>query len=111
MVDIPDDFGSGGSHLVPNASAEPSLRDVLRSMQSPTSTTGVAVAVNTATLTGRGLVVAVQATTADSTGPKAIIVDGTPAAGQVRVDYDADGIPTLTFAAADAVTEAAVVQT
>ena len=40
-----------------------------------------------------------------------IVASGVPAAGEVLVEYDADGlgIPTLTFAAADAVTECDVV--
>ncbi len=52
-----------------------------------------------------GPVLNVQATTASSTGPKTVVVTGTPSAGQVRIDTGAaDGRDTLVFAAADAVT-------
>lgn len=55
-----------------------------------------------------GEVLAVNATAGGSTGAKTIVAVA-PAAGQVQVTYDANGIPTLTFAAADAVTECEVV--
>lgn len=115
MAEIPQNFGEGGAGLVPNGSRVPSLNAILRDMATdlqgvPTSRTGIAVAANTATLSTPGLVQDVQATTAGTAGPKTKIVTGAPAAGQVAVSYDAAGIPTLTFAAADAVTECAVNQ-
>jgi len=55
-----------------------------------------------------GPVLHVQATAGTSTGPKIVIVTGTPGAGQVRIDTDlGDGRDTLTFAAGDAVTTCA----
>lgn len=115
MAEIPSNFGEGGAGLVPNGSREPSLNLILREMAAdlqgvPTSRTGIAVAADTATLATPGLVQDVQATAGTTTGPMTKIVTGTPATGQVAVSYDADGIPTLTFAAADAVTECAVNQ-
>ena len=67
--------------------------------------TGAAVAASVHKAVLPGPVLHVQATTATSTGPKVVIVTGTPGAGEVRLDTDsADGRDTLTFAAADAVT-------
>lgn len=57
---------------------------------------------------GPGVVIAVQATVASSTGVKAIRVEGAPAAGEVRVTPQADGTQRLTFNAGDAVTTAAI---
>lgn len=75
----------------------------------PSTEGGIAVASNTVTLSTPGAVVAVSASLAASTGAK--VISPAPAqAGEVRVAYDADGIPTLTFAGADAVTECAVHQ-
>lgn len=71
--------------------------------------TGVAVTTNAATLPNAGPVLAVQATTATSAGPKQQTT-AAPAAGQVQVAYGATGIPTLTFNGTDAVTVAAVSQ-
>lgn len=69
----------------------------------PAWATGQAVATHTVTLTTPGLILAVDATTADSAGAKKIISTGNPAAGFVKVTYSA-GIPTLTFNATDNVT-------
>lgn len=71
--------------------------------------TGITVASDTATLGQAGVVTYVEATTATSAGVKAIQSSGTPAAGHVTVTYTA-GVPTLTFAAADGVTVAKVMQ-
>jgi hypothetical protein len=105
MTLIDEDFGSGGGGITPfGSSRKPWLAQVLEALAVPTAVTDVAVAADTVTLPNGGVVQAVQATTATTTGPKTIIVSGTPATTQVRVDYDANGIPTLTFAAADVVT-------
>ncbi len=67
--------------------------------------TGATVAGNAHKAALPGPVLHVQATTATSAGPKAVIVTGTPGAGEVRIDTDLmDGRDTLTFAAADVVT-------
>ena len=50
-----------------------------------------------------GAVLAVHATAGGATGPKAVILTGVPAAGQVLLEY-VSGQPKLTFAVADAVT-------
>lgn len=115
MAEIPSNFGEGGAGLVPSASRVPSLATILREMADdlqgvPTSRTGIAVSSNTATLATPGVVQDVQSTTGTTTGPMTKIVTGTPTTGQVAVSYDSAGLPTLTFAAADAVTECAVNQ-
>lgn len=67
--------------------------------------TGAAVVANAHKAALPGPVLHVQATTATSAGAKAVIVTGTPGAGEVRIDTDlADGRDTLTFAVADVVT-------
>lgn len=73
----------------------------------PVAVTGVAVATNTCTTATPGGVLSVQVTAGAATGPVAIMVTGTPSAGQCRVDYNANGTATITFAAADAVTACA----
>ena len=70
--------------------------------------TGLVVTTHVVTLTTIGAVVAVEATTATSAGPKLIQRSAAPAAGAVQVTYDAVGIATLTFNATDAVTVADV---
>lgn len=50
-----------------------------------------------------GRVLAVQATVGGTTGPCSIVLAGTPATTQVKVEYTG-GRPKLTFAAGDAVT-------
>lgn len=76
----------------------------------PKITTGLVVSSNTATLPNPGVVTQVHATIGTSTGIKTIILTGAPAAGQVAVSYNAAGVPTLTFNAADAITAASYVQ-
>lgn len=67
--------------------------------------TGAGVGGNSHKAALPGPVLHVQATTGSSTGPKVVIVTGTPAGGQVRITTDlGDGRDTLTFAAGDAVT-------
>lgn len=76
----------------------------------PTLVTGQAVSSNAATLPSAGYVQQVQATAGTTVGVKTIILSGTPATGQVAVTYSAGGVPTLTFATADAVTACEYVQ-
>ncbi len=70
--------------------------------------TGLTVSSDAVTLSAAGPVLAVEATTATSAGPKQMQSSASPSAGAVRVEYDADGIATLTFNGTDAVTAAAV---
>ncbi len=70
----------------------------------PAWTTAAAVTDDVLALTAAGLILAVDVTAGDTTGPMTILSTGTPATGQVLVEYAA-GVPTLTFAADDAVTE------
>ena len=70
-------------------------------------TTGVTVTSHTATLATDGYVVYVEATTGTTTGTFTIIRSGTPSTTECTVTYSS-GTPTITFAAGDAVTEAAV---
>lgn len=117
MGAIKTDFGQGGANLTPDGSAgDPSLADVLRDVADDLSgagndwQSGVAVVADAATLPSAGVVVAVEATAADSAGVKQQQFSDSPAEGFVQVEYDADGVPTLTFNGVDAVTECAVMQ-
>lgn len=67
---------------------------------------GLSVTSNTVTLTTKGSVVTVEATTATSTGPKLIQNSASPTAGAAQVTYNAQGFATITFNATDAVTVA-----
>ena len=69
---------------------------------------GLAASGDAVTLSAPGAVVAVEATTATSAGVKQVQFSAAPGAGFVRVEYDASGVPTLTFNGTDAVTVAAV---
>lgn len=69
--------------------------------------TGLTVTTDAVTMSRPGPVLAAEATTATSAGPKQMQT-GAPAAGEVQVTYDAAGVATLTFNGTDAVTEAAV---
>lgn len=51
-----------------------------------------------------GVVLSVRVSAGGVTGPFLIVETGTPASGEVKVTMSAAGQPTLTFAAADAVT-------
>lgn len=69
----------------------------------------VAVTTNVVILATAGLVVAVAGTTGNVTAACRIGIDA-PATLECQVEYDATGIPTLTFFATDAVTVCAVQQ-
>lgn len=71
--------------------------------------TGIAVSGGSVTLAERGPVLAVEATDGASIGPKPQAVIAAQS-GFCLVTYDATGLPTITFDAADAVTECAVAQ-
>lgn len=121
MAEIKADYGSGGSGLVsaPGGSARhPPISTVLREVADdlsassggvPAWVTGAAVTTHVLALTVAGWILSVEATTGSSTGPKQLVT-GAPAAGQAQLVYDGNGVPTLTFNAADAVTEAAYQQ-
>lgn len=71
--------------------------------------TEIAVASNTSgALDYAGEVLQVEVTAGGSTGVKTIVT-GAPSAGECQVTYSSAGVPTLTFNAADAVTECEVV--
>ena len=72
---------------------------------SRTVTADVHAFVDSAGVAEYGIVLGVRASAGGVTGPFAIVETGTPTTGQVKVTYSA-GQPTLTFAAADAVTAA-----
>lgn len=66
---------------------------------------GATVTANVHTAALPGPVLHVQATAGTSTGPKIVVLSGTPASGQVKIETNAaTGRDTLTFAADDAVT-------
>ncbi len=111
MAGIPENFGSGGSGLTPNGSSgSPSLADILGGLNSvPAWETGIVVTTHVAVMTTAGFVMAVEGTAGNTAGPKSQIQSGAPATLQVDVQYDADGIATLTFNATDAITACAVV--
>lgn len=109
-------LGQGGTGLFTGgAGLRDNIRKLLAALASasgataaPAWDTAIAVTTDTVTLPTPGRVLAVEATTATSAGPKAQIQSGTPAAGAVDVQYDAAGIATLTFNGTDAVTVCAV---
>jgi hypothetical protein len=117
MAQIAENFGFGGANLTPGGGAgTPTLAEALRDVADDLKGVGnawqtaLAVTTHVLTLAQAGLVLAVEATTATSAGVKQMQYSGSPAAGFVQVEYDAAGIPTLTFNATDAVTVAAVMQ-
>ncbi len=111
MSGIPARLGEGGAHLSSGASGEPSLKTILDAINAvPDWDTAVAVTTDTVTLPDAGPVIAVEGTTGNTPGPKALVQNGAPAVGSVDVNYDAAGIPTLTFNGTDAITVAAVYQ-
>lgn len=118
MAAITTAFGSGGANLTPQDSAgTPTLAGALRDIADdlagvgavPAWATAIAVVANTVTLPGAGLVLAVDGDTGGTAGGK-LIVNAAAQTGEVQVVYDAVGIPTLNFFAADAITQCAVQQ-
>lgn len=114
---IPNNFGEGHANLAPDgAQGEPTLVKVLQGLNGQNANNpidwqiGIAVLTHVVTLAKSGFVLVVEATAASSTGAKGQIQSGSPAVGEVDVAYDAEGVPTLTFNATDAVTECAVTQ-
>jgi hypothetical protein len=112
MTTIPENFGNGGTGLQ-KTHGSPCLADILRGLAddangAPTVLTGLVVATDTVTLAVKGRVLSVEATTAGTVGVKSRKLVAPPGAGEYTVAYDADGYATITFAAADSVTEAAV---
>lgn len=113
---VPLQLGAGGAHLPPSGSGKPSLRDCLDAAArdlaaakgTPAWLTAQAVTTHVLVMGSAGWVLAVEGTTGSGTGPKQMQVSGSPAAGAVQVEYDGDGIATLTFNATDAITVAAV---
>ena len=67
----------------------------------------LAVSSHTVTMEFAGSIVAVESTEGTTTGANSI-VSGAPSTTEVQVTYDSEGVATLTFAAADAVTECQV---
>lgn len=108
-------FGSGGAGLA-TGELRRSLAALIRyvgGVGAPDTTwwqTGIAVTSNAVTLAGAGRVLTVEATAGTAAGPKQIVSTAAPAAGRVRVQYSAAGVPTLTFNGTDAITACAVQQ-
>lgn len=116
-VVIPSNFGSGGSGLTPNNSAgAPSLKSILDDIVGELTDlidgvsganshviteAALVVAAHEATSAATGPVLAVQATTGDSAGVKAIRLTGSPSQGEVLVSYSAGGAPSFEFNATD----------
>ena len=103
-----------GSILNPNQLADylryvaPALSSALDAMLPVSARPWVAsdlpVAANTSgALSLAGEVTAVEATAGAAPGVKAIVT-AAPAAGEAQVVYDANGVPTINFNAADAIT-------
>lgn len=112
MTAIPSNYGHGGVALQ-KGHGEPALADVLRGLAddangAPSILTGLTVAANVVTLAVKGRVLSVQATTGGTTGIFSQLLTGVLATTQYSVAYDSDGYATITFAAADSVTECAV---
>jgi len=113
MTAIKADHFDGGQNISGKASTGKPGEDLATILREglvlvPQWLTGITVTTHVAVMSVAGWVVAVEATTATSAGPKQQIQSGSPAAGSVDVAYDAAGIATLTFNAVDAVTAAAV---
>ena len=107
---IPSQHFQGQSHVTPqNGKPKPSLAELLNGLYVPAWQAAVAVSSNTVTLPAAGPVIAVDAVAAGTAGPKSQ-VNATVATLEVQVVYDAAGIPTLNFFAADAVTSIDVLQ-
>lgn len=96
-----------GTPVATSTLADLGSGEALRS-HTPAWTAGIAVVGDQATLSVPGQVIAVEATVATSAGPKQQVQSGAPAAGSVNTSYDVEGVATLTFNGADAVTECAV---
>ncbi len=118
MAAITTEFGTGGANLTPNDSAgTPTLATALRDVADdlagvgtvPAWTTAIAVAAHTVTLPTAGWILAVDGDTGGTAGGKKI-VNAAALTLEVQVVYDAAGIPTLNFFAADAITQCAVQQ-
>lgn len=88
-------------------SAENQLGTAL--LRVPVEVTGIAVGANTASLSTSGGIIACQATVGALTGGLTPVLHS-PASGEVGVSYNATYEPTLTFNAADAITECVVSQ-
>ena len=119
MAEIKADYASGGSGLTSTrgSARHPPISDVLRDVADDLEAsitpvvdwvTGVAVSGSTETLAEPGFLLAIEATAASSTGPKAMTT-AAAVAGTVQVVYTA-GVPTMNFFAGDAVTEIAYKQ-
>jgi hypothetical protein len=120
MAEIKTNFGEGGANLVPGGSGgDPDLATALRDIaddlaqgpaaQVPAWQAAAAVAADTVVLPTAGLILAVDAVAGTLAGPK-VQAFGAPAAGECQVVYDANGVPTLNFNAADGITSVRVVQ-
>lgn len=120
MAEIKEEFGSGGSGLavadrdgVSTAIAFRDIADDLADLNGGAGLTdpdwlaGETVTAHVWTAAEKGHVVAVEGTTGSSTGVKTIQQSGSPAAGAVTLSFAA-GVPTLTFNAADAITDASI---
>jgi hypothetical protein len=117
MAEIKENFGFGGANLTPGGGAgTPTLAEALRDVADDLAgvgndwQSGLAVTTHVLVMAQAGAVLAVEGTTGSGTGVKQMQFSASPAAGFVRVEYDAAGVPTLTFNATDAITEAAVMQ-
>lgn len=119
MTTFNKNYGHGAFSDESFGTSQPSLGQTLTDIASdldavdpgaPAWSAAAAVTTHTVTLTTAGLVTNVFASTGTSVGPKQLVPTGTPAAGQARVTYAATGLPTILFAAADAVTACQVQQ-
>lgn len=103
-------LNNGGNTDTPQLLGRINIGSLLEKLVTPTIdadartniTSHVSLMVNTAGDPVYGLVHHVHATAGSSAGPKAIVT-GTPAAGQVKLEY-VSGQPKLTFEATDAIT-------
>lgn len=98
---------------IPDMLRKVSVGTILAGMLVPaTDTNARTVTAHVCVLTTAGMVLAVTVTAGGVTGNFSPIAAGmTPATTQVAVSYSAEGVATLTFAAADAVTACKVQKT
>jgi len=109
MATVADALDQNRPTEQPSLLAKIGLGSILAGLITPAETTNT-VALNTCTLASPGPVLAVRASVGGLTGGKLMIDSaGTPGTIEVAVDYSG-ATPVLTFAGADAVTTAIVVQ-
>jgi len=113
MATVQEALDISNPNDIPDMLRKVRLGTILAGMLVPvTDANARTVTADVCVLTTAGTVLAVTATAGGTTGNFRLVASGmTPATTQVAVSYSAEGIATLTFAAADAVTACKVQKT